>query len=46
MATVRKPHLDELKLVELPFSTKLKVCIFDLDETLIHSVDDINSEPY
>lgn len=32
--------------VELPKTTKSRLAIFDLDETLIHSVDDIMKEKY
>ena len=46
MATVEKPLLTQLKFASLPPSNHQKLCIFDLDETLIHSVDDIHSEPY
>ena len=45
MASVPIPSVAALKLVSLPKSN-LKLCIFDLDETLIHSVDDIHTEPF
>lgn len=45
MATVPKPSLDQLSWISFS-RTKKKLCVFDLDETLIHSVDDIHTEPY
>ena len=40
------PSLIEHKSVTLPPSDKKKTIIFDLDETLVHCIDDIDTQPY
>ena len=48
MKTVNQPSNEELaqKQVTLPYSRHQKTIIFDLDETLVHCIDDIETTPY
>jgi CTD small phosphatase-like protein 2 len=40
------PEEIEQRMVDLPTSKHQKTVIFDLDETLIHCIDDIENNPY
>ena len=46
MATSPDPKVLESMSVVLPPSPFKKTIIFDLDETLVHCVDDIDNLPY
>jgi len=48
MKHVAQPSEDMIKArsVKLPFTKHKKTLIFDLDETLVHCIDDIDNTPY
>ena len=44
MKKIPVDHIPKDKFVNLPFSKHSKVLVLDMDETLIHCVDDIEKE--
>ena len=48
MKQTGQPSIEEIqsRSIELPESEHKKTIIFDLDETLVHCIDDVETTPY